>query len=185
VPFNLSFTHIAVVGIVALVVLGPERLPEVAKTVGQFYREYKRIRGDLQVEVREAINEFKEPFRDQIDEFKGIVRDVKNDVSSPTVPAGPRPVPAAERRPSAPIAVPPLAGVAPSLARHRDPRRSCPTRRRGRWARLTGTEPRSGEEFDAERGQFEYGASAVEPDAIGEEPLRVEVDQLVVVDVAI
>jgi sec-independent protein translocase protein TatB len=116
VPFNLSFTHIAVVGIVALVVLGPERLPEVAKTVGQFYREYKRIRGDLQVEVREAINEFKEPFRDQIDEFKGIVRDVKNDVSSPTVPAGPRPVPAAERRPSAPIAVPPLAGVAPSSA---------------------------------------------------------------------
>ena len=64
-PLNLSFTHLMVVGIVALVVLGPDRLPDVARTAGSLYREWKRIRGDLEGEVREAINEFKEPFLDQ------------------------------------------------------------------------------------------------------------------------
>ncbi len=61
-PFNLSMTHLMVVGIVALVVLGPERLPGVARTAGQLYREWQRIRGELEGEVREAIAEFKEPF---------------------------------------------------------------------------------------------------------------------------
>jgi sec-independent protein translocase protein TatB len=80
VPFNLSMTHLAVIGIVALVVLGPERLPEVAKTLGAFYREWKRIRGDLEGEVREAINEFKEPFREQFEDLNQTVRGVVDDV---------------------------------------------------------------------------------------------------------
>ena len=42
-PFNLSMTHIMVVAVVALVVLGPERLPGVARTAGGLYREWQRI----------------------------------------------------------------------------------------------------------------------------------------------
>lgn len=34
--FDLSFTEILVIGVVALVVLGPERLPEVARTFGRW-----------------------------------------------------------------------------------------------------------------------------------------------------
>ena len=78
-PFNLSMTHLMVVGVVALMVLGPERLPGVAKTVGSFYREYKRIRGDVEGEIREAINEFKEPFREHIDTVKGVVNDFRDE----------------------------------------------------------------------------------------------------------
>jgi Sec-independent protein translocase protein TatA len=74
VPLNLSFTHLAVVGIVALVVLGPERLPGVARTAGNLYREWQRIRGGLEGEVREAINEFKEPFMEQFEELGHTVR---------------------------------------------------------------------------------------------------------------
>ena len=70
VPVNLSFTHMMVIGIVALVVLGPERLPGVARTAGNLYREWKRISGSLQTEVREVISEFTEPFGDPIQEFR-------------------------------------------------------------------------------------------------------------------
>jgi Sec-independent protein translocase protein TatA len=98
VPLNLSFTHLAVVGIVALVVLGPERLPGVARTAGNLYREWQRIRGGLEGEVREAINEFKEPFMEQFEDLGHTVRG--------TTPGRPAP----DQAP--PLSVlPPLAGA--------------------------------------------------------------------------
>lgn len=87
VPFNLSFTHLAVIGVVALVVLGPDRLPGVARTAGSFWREWQRIRGGLELEVREAINEFKEPFRES---FHG---EPETDPSAPPAERGPITVP--------------------------------------------------------------------------------------------
>jgi len=84
VPFNLSMTHLMVVAIVALIVLGPDRLPSVAKTIGQFYREYKRIRGDLEMEAREVINEFKEPFLEHIETVKDVVNDFRQEAGNLT-----------------------------------------------------------------------------------------------------
>jgi sec-independent protein translocase protein TatB len=112
VPFNLSFTHLAVIGIVALVVLGPERLPELAKTLGGFYREWKRIRGDLEGEVREAINEFKEPFREGFDDLNQTVRGVVDDVRGATSAGGESGRSAAPPPGTPPLSVlPPLGGV--------------------------------------------------------------------------
>ena len=34
--FDLGFTELLIIGVVALVVLGPERLPEVARTAGKY-----------------------------------------------------------------------------------------------------------------------------------------------------
>ena len=68
-PLNLSFTHLMVVGFVALVVLGPERLPGVARTAGNLYREWKRISGGLQAEVRDVLHEFTEPFAEPISDL--------------------------------------------------------------------------------------------------------------------
>ncbi|WP_457640950.1 Sec-independent protein translocase protein TatB [Persephonella sp.] len=39
--FGIGFTELIVIFIVALLVLGPKRLPEVAKTLGKFYREIR------------------------------------------------------------------------------------------------------------------------------------------------
>jgi len=39
--FGIGFTELVVIFVVALLVLGPKRLPEVAKTLGKFYREIK------------------------------------------------------------------------------------------------------------------------------------------------
>ena len=69
-PFNLSFTHIFVVAIVALVVLGPEKLPEAARTAGKLYREWRRISTDLQSEVRDVFSEYTEPFKEVVSDIR-------------------------------------------------------------------------------------------------------------------
>jgi len=116
VPFNLSFTHLAVIGIVALVVLGPERLPEVAKTLGAFYREWKKIRGDLEGEVREAINEFKEPFREQIQDLNQTVRSVVDDARGVTSAAAESARTGPASAPAPPLSVLPPLGAAAAAA---------------------------------------------------------------------
>lgn len=63
-PLNLSFTHIMVVLIVALVVLGPDKLPEAARTAGRWIHEFRRMTVDLRTEVRESFPDFVEPFDD-------------------------------------------------------------------------------------------------------------------------
>src|SRR5581483_11786496 len=40
--------------IVALIVLGPEKLPEAARAAGRLLNEFRRVTGGLQAEVREA-----------------------------------------------------------------------------------------------------------------------------------
>ncbi|HBX77951.1 MAG TPA: hypothetical protein DEG43_09910, partial [Acidimicrobiaceae bacterium] len=40
---NLTGTEVLLVGLVALLVLGPERLPEVARTIGQWIAKLKSM----------------------------------------------------------------------------------------------------------------------------------------------
>jgi sec-independent protein translocase protein TatB len=42
--------------IIALIVLGPEKLPEAARAAGRLLSEFRRVTGGLQEEVREAFN---------------------------------------------------------------------------------------------------------------------------------
>jgi sec-independent protein translocase protein TatB len=114
VPLNLSFTHLAVVAIVALVVLGPDKLPELARTAGNLYREWKRIRGDLEGEVREVMSEFTEPFRDQFQGINDTVRGVVDDIRNGPSDAAP-PITALEPLDGS-ITVSPLAAALPTLA---------------------------------------------------------------------
>jgi sec-independent protein translocase protein TatB len=43
----LSIPHLIIIFVVALVVLGPERLPELARTIGKVMGEFRRATGDL------------------------------------------------------------------------------------------------------------------------------------------
>lgn len=51
---GLGFGEIIVIVIVALVVLGPRRLPEIARQIGRGMREMRRAAHELQVNLDEA-----------------------------------------------------------------------------------------------------------------------------------
>jgi sec-independent protein translocase protein TatB len=71
----MSFPHLIVIAVIALVVLGPEKLPQVARTLGKAMAEFRRITGDfrstVENEMREiervsAIKDLREGFPSQV-----------------------------------------------------------------------------------------------------------------------
>ena len=54
--FDMGFTEMVLIGIVALVVIGPERLPGVARTAGKYVGRLKRfmttVKADVEQELR-------------------------------------------------------------------------------------------------------------------------------------
>ena len=54
--FDMGFTEMMLIGIVALIVIGPERLPGVARTAGKYIGRLKRfvtsVRADVEQELR-------------------------------------------------------------------------------------------------------------------------------------
>lgn len=53
---DVSFTELLIIGIVALVVLGPERLPKVARTVGHLLGRAQRYVNDVKREINQEIS---------------------------------------------------------------------------------------------------------------------------------
>ncbi|MBL8511856.1 MAG: twin-arginine translocase subunit TatB [Betaproteobacteria bacterium] len=53
--FDVSFSEIAVIGVVALVVLGPERLPKVARTAGHLFGRLQRYVATVKADISREI----------------------------------------------------------------------------------------------------------------------------------
>ncbi len=45
--FSLSFGEMALIAVLALILIGPKQLPEIAKTVGRFLNDLKRTGNDI------------------------------------------------------------------------------------------------------------------------------------------
>jgi len=60
VPFDGVFSplHWLVVGVVALLVISPSQLPEVARRAGQLMRDAQRVRRHLHAELRNVVSDF-------------------------------------------------------------------------------------------------------------------------------
>lgn len=91
---NLGGGEILVILLVALVVLGPTRLPEAARQVGRVARELKRMSGDFQRELRQAVQEpvaeTKALLKEPVAETKALLKEPVQD-STTGVPESPRP----------------------------------------------------------------------------------------------
>lgn len=77
--FDIGFWELVLIGVVGLIVIGPERLPEVARTVGKYVGRMRRfvskVRDDIDREIRqEEIREALKRNAD-IDEIKNIIDD--------------------------------------------------------------------------------------------------------------
>lgn len=53
--FGLSFGELLIIAVIALLLLGPDRLPEAAKTFGKGLREIRRATDDLKGQVEQEI----------------------------------------------------------------------------------------------------------------------------------
>lgn len=54
--FGLSFSELLVIGVVALIVLGPERLPKVARTVGLLMGRAQRYMSDIKSDIQREMD---------------------------------------------------------------------------------------------------------------------------------
>jgi sec-independent protein translocase protein TatB len=69
--FDIGFSELVVIGLVALIVIGPERLPRVARTVGALLGRFQRYVNDVKSEVRremeiEDLKKFQSQLTDQV-----------------------------------------------------------------------------------------------------------------------
>ncbi|MGS1117955.1 Sec-independent protein translocase protein TatB [Castellaniella sp. UC4442_H9] len=135
--FNMSFSEMMVIGVIALIVIGPERLPKVARTVGHLLGRAQRyvneVKTDIQKEmdlkdigdikhqmedaarsVQSSLTASAEEFKSAVDApaqaLKGDLEEARQalNVGSPTEPAG---APDA----AAPPVAAPAAAPAPAL----------------------------------------------------------------------
>jgi sec-independent protein translocase protein TatB len=67
--FNLSGSEIVFLLLAGLVVLGPERLPGVIRTVGKIYGDFRRMARGLERELTDT-------FREPIEDFKSMQKDL-------------------------------------------------------------------------------------------------------------
>jgi len=58
---SLGPAEILVVLVVALLVFGPNKMPEIAKQVGKGFREFRRVQQHLKSELRDVVAEFDSP----------------------------------------------------------------------------------------------------------------------------
>lgn len=77
---DLGISKLALIGAVALIVIGPEKLPRVARTVGTLLGKAQRYVSDVKAEVSRSIE--LEELKKMKDTVEGAARDVESSVKS-------------------------------------------------------------------------------------------------------
>ncbi len=85
---NFSPEKLILVAILALVVLGPHRLPQAARTLGRVLAHARRVSGSFQSEVRDALTEPRDALSNAVGDLgltdlRSSVRDTMTGAVSP------------------------------------------------------------------------------------------------------
>jgi sec-independent protein translocase protein TatB len=87
--FDISWTEFVLIGIVALIVIGPKELPGVLRTLGQYTRKVRGMAAEFQNQFQEAMREaemadLKKSVDDLAHDFKNYdpLKDVRSDVEA-------------------------------------------------------------------------------------------------------
>ena len=77
---DLGISKIALIGAVALIVIGPEKLPRVARTVGALLGKAQRYVADVKSEVNRSMD--LEELKKMKEGVEGAARDVENSIQT-------------------------------------------------------------------------------------------------------
>jgi sec-independent protein translocase protein TatB len=87
--FDISWTEFLLIGVVALIVIGPKELPAVMRSLGQWTRKIRSLAADFQNQFHEAMREaemadLKKQVDDMASDIKGYdpLKDVRSDVEA-------------------------------------------------------------------------------------------------------
>ncbi len=111
--------EMGVIVVIALIIFGPGKLPEIGAQIGNVVRDFRNATGDLTGEFQEAMGEFKgvaDEVRQSANEVQETTRSLTRldqQVTPASAPARPRPTRAADAGgvPSAPTKEDPLADL--------------------------------------------------------------------------
>ena len=99
--FDISWSEFLLIGVVALVFIGPKELPAVMRTIGQWTRRLRSMAADFQSQFQEAIREAEmadlkkhvdemtqgvknyDPLKDVRSDFEAAATEVKTAVETP------------------------------------------------------------------------------------------------------
>ena len=74
--FDLGFSELMVIALVALVVIGPERLPRVARTLGHLAGRLQRYVADVKADINREVE------LDELKKMRDSVRSAASDIES-------------------------------------------------------------------------------------------------------
>src|SRR6478752_5462844 len=138
--FDVSLTELMVIGVVALIVIGPERLPKVARTVGHLLGRAQRyvndVKSDIQREieldelrkfktemedaaqgVQQSLNETGASLQEPVQQFRAELDEVAREASGKAAPASPATA-TATQVPAADTPAEPARTIAPPSQNH-------------------------------------------------------------------
>jgi sec-independent protein translocase protein TatB len=148
---DFGFDKLALIGAVALVVIGPEKLPRVARTVGTLMGKAQRYVADVKAEVNRSIE--LEELKKMKTEFEDAARNVEQSVSN-EVQQTSADLAAAWQAPA--DTVPPLGSDSPfatPVPTYRPPKKN--------WRLKRGAMPQWYKQKNGIRGRAQSGAARV------------------------
>ncbi len=85
--FDVGFSEIAVIAVVALIVIGPERLPKAARTMGLLFGRLQRYVADVKADINremelDELRKLQKQVQGAAQEFKTSVESAAQDVHS-------------------------------------------------------------------------------------------------------
>ena len=86
---DIGWSELLIIGVVALIVVGPEELPQLLRTVGQWVGKARRMAGEFQNQMNEAIREADlEDVKKSVDDLRALnpASMIRNEISALAAP---------------------------------------------------------------------------------------------------
>lgn len=81
--FDIGFSELLLFGVIALIVLGPEKLPQAARTAGQWYAKLRRTISTLQSDIESELDlaETRKQMQDELAKIRQTESDMKRELA--------------------------------------------------------------------------------------------------------